>query len=453
MVSALLSCSLMCGAAPVAWANQTQTAEDTIASASAELTRLNQMAEMSEYDLISTSISLDQTRQLIADLDAHIAKSAQDLESAKRNLSRFVTEDYKTGSATLLDILLNSVSMDDFVSRIVYANKFAELHRASITQVETIHADLLQKRAALAQALADKEHYIDEQSKRLAAANDATEAAQMFYDQLPSDVQQAIDAEAEVNHLESVQASLVILEEIAQQEGIEIQDLLPDTEVNPAASVAAPSQGADAEASANVGENAGENTSENAGALPLPEPTVTADLSNVDLGAIASEVFGSVNADAGVTQGDAATARATTGGDATGSTATAGTATSGPVDTSELLSRAYELLGSGYQYSGYNWTGSTSDSAFTCSGVVDYALGRDSQSSSPESLYEEVGGNLTTNVDNLNAGDLVFYGYGDREVGHVGVYVGDGYVLDSIPEGGVGIRPVDYMDVVGGGSL
>lgn len=122
-------------------------------------------------------------------------------------------------------------------------------------------------------------------------------------------------------------------------------------------------------------------------------------------------------------------------------------------DSSDMLSRVYSLLGSGYQYSGYNYTGDTSTSSFTCSGVVDYGLGRDSRSSSPETLYEEVGSNITTDVSSLQPGDLVFYSYGDREVGHVAVYIGDGQVIDSIPNGGVQVRDVDYMEVVGGGSL
>ena len=122
-------------------------------------------------------------------------------------------------------------------------------------------------------------------------------------------------------------------------------------------------------------------------------------------------------------------------------------------DYSSLVSAAMGMIGSGYQYSGYTETGDTSTSAYTCSGVVDAALGRPSQSSYPESLYDEVGSNMTSDISALNEGDLVFYSYGDREVGHVGIYIGDGQIVDSAPNGGVAVRDVDYMDFVGGGSL
>jgi cell wall-associated NlpC family hydrolase len=118
-----------------------------------------------------------------------------------------------------------------------------------------------------------------------------------------------------------------------------------------------------------------------------------------------------------------------------------------------LVAQAYSIIGSGYQWSGYTWTGSVSSSAFTCSGVVDFAMGLPTNSSTPEGLFEAVGSNLVTSVDALSYGDLVFYTYGGRYPGHVGIYVGGGQIIDSIPNGGVAVRDVDYMDFIGGGPI
>lgn len=119
-----------------------------------------------------------------------------------------------------------------------------------------------------------------------------------------------------------------------------------------------------------------------------------------------------------------------------------------------FVSRAYSIIGAGYQYSGYTWTGSTYDSAFTNSGVVDYARGMPSRSSSPETLYAEVGSLLVTNADQLCYGDLVFYASAGRYPGHVGIYIGGGAIIDSIPNGGVSIRSVDYIaSFIGGGPI
>ena len=111
------------------------------------------------------------------------------------------------------------------------------------------------------------------------------------------------------------------------------------------------------------------------------------------------------------------------------------------------------ISGSGYQWSGYNWTGDKSTSSFTCSGVVDFWLGYKSRAHSPET-YRDLVGNLTTNVSALSPGDLVFYSYDGRYPGHVGVYIGDGQMIDSRPGSGVAIRSVNSMSgFMGGGSL
>lgn len=123
-------------------------------------------------------------------------------------------------------------------------------------------------------------------------------------------------------------------------------------------------------------------------------------------------------------------------------------------EAATLVDRAFSIIGSAYSWSGYSWSGSPSGSAFTCSGVVDYALGRGSHSSSPETLYAEVGSNMVYDTSQLNYGDVVFYAFGGRyPTGHTGIYIGDGLIIDSIPNGGVQIRDVSYMTFVGGGPI
>ena len=124
----------------------------------------------------------------------------------------------------------------------------------------------------------------------------------------------------------------------------------------------------------------------------------------------------------------------------------------GATDVSSFVSAAYGIIGSGYSWSGYNWTGSVGSSWFTCSGVVDYALGRPPRARSPETLYAEVGSAMVHSTGALNYGDLVFYASGGRYPGHVGIYIGGGQIIDAIP-GGVAIRNVNYMNFIGGGPI
>lgn len=120
---------------------------------------------------------------------------------------------------------------------------------------------------------------------------------------------------------------------------------------------------------------------------------------------------------------------------------------------SAMVSRALSVVGSGYRWSGYVWTGSTSSSAFTCSGLVDFALGLPTNSNSPESYFGSVP-YITSDASALNYGDLVFYTYAGRYPGHVGIYIGGGQIVDSCPGGGVQIRSVYYPGTfIGGGPI
>ncbi|WP_133119509.1 NlpC/P60 family protein [Bifidobacterium primatium] len=118
---------------------------------------------------------------------------------------------------------------------------------------------------------------------------------------------------------------------------------------------------------------------------------------------------------------------------------------------SDFVKRALAVIGSGYQPSGYVWTGSTSTSSFTCSGLVDFALGYPSNSNWPEKYYAMVS-NKTTDISQLKYGDLVFFHYAGRSPGHVGIYLGNGMMVDSAPGGGVQVRGIG-SSFMGGGTL
>lgn len=115
--------------------------------------------------------------------------------------------------------------------------------------------------------------------------------------------------------------------------------------------------------------------------------------------------------------------------------------------------------GGGYQpanvvSAGYNYIG-TPYSVLDCSGFTSAAYG-----DCGYYLYHQSGvqyntvaskGNLV-GADSLVPGNLVFYARGGS-IYHVGLYIGDGYVIDSIPNGGVQVRSLYFCDgFCGGGS-
>jgi cell wall-associated NlpC family hydrolase len=81
----------------------------------------------------------------------------------------------------------------------------------------------------------------------------------------------------------------------------------------------------------------------------------------------------------------------------------------------------------------YVW-GASGPSSFDCSGLVTYCLrqagsttGRlNAQGFSENSRWEKI-----SSMDNMEIGDLIFYSGNGRRVGHVGVYIGDGRMIDA----------------------
>lgn len=115
--------------------------------------------------------------------------------------------------------------------------------------------------------------------------------------------------------------------------------------------------------------------------------------------------------------------------------------------------------GGGYQpasvvSAAYNYIG-TPYSVLDCSGLTSAAYG-----DCGYSIYHQSGVQYNTVVSKGNLvgagglvpGNLVFYARGGA-IYHVGIYIGGGYIIDSIPNGGVQVRDLYFCDgFCGGGS-
>ncbi len=86
------------------------------------------------------------------------------------------------------------------------------------------------------------------------------------------------------------------------------------------------------------------------------------------------------------------------------------------------------LLYKGYSY---RWGGMSPATGFDCSGFANYVCSQNGVSlhRSAQEIYSNDG--VAVSKDELQPGDLLFFGYGAYSVTHVGIYIGDGQMIHA----------------------
>lgn len=408
-----LGLALTAGLCPApAVAETSAELQQQLDSVSEQLYSLYSAAEQAGNDLATVTSNLNDTKAQIEQTIADIAEEEAQLAAYQDELGELVSTQYKSGGSTsIVTLLLSSGSFTDLISNLHYADKAAQHKQGVITAARELKDSLEQNRQALEEQKSEQEKLVADQQVKTEAAQAAANEAQEYYNQLSDELKEQIAAEEEAARQAAEARAAELAAQQAAQQAAEQQEQQ--------------ASGGDASGATDSGDTS----------------TATEEGTSPDT----SDEVEQPSHDTGASDDDVDDTPAGGGSDVSPSGPTA--------SASNLVARAQSVIGSGYSYTGYNWTGSTSSSWFTCSGLVDYALGLPSWSNSPESLYGKVA-YITTDVSQLQYGDLVFFASGGRWCGHVGIYIGGGEMIDSIPGSGVGYRTLDYIGgFIGGGPI
>ena len=410
-----LSFVLALGSCPVSATAATSAELQTqLEAATKQLNTLCAAAEQAGNDLATVTSELEDTKAQIKQTQSDIEEEQKQLEANQSELGSLVSDQYKTGGASVVTLLLSSASFSSLISNVHYADKAAEHQQNMITETRALRESLEQKKTDLEEQQKKQENLVSEQQKKSDAANAAVAEAQGYYDQLSTEVKQKIAEEEEAARKkaeEEARAQAAAVQQQAQQSGNN-----------------GGSSGGNSGSTGNGGSSSGNSSSGN-----------------------------SSSGNSGSGGSSSGTGSSTSGGSSSGGSSSGGASVAPSGSASAMVQRAYSVIGSGYSYTGYKWTGSTSTSWFTCSGLVDYAMGYGPWSNSPATFRSKVR-HLTYDVNSLSYGDLVFFKSGSR-ISHVGIFIGSGKMIDSIPGAGVGIRSItyiagsDYRDFAGGGPI
>lgn len=109
---------------------------------------------------------------------------------------------------------------------------------------------------------------------------------------------------------------------------------------------------------------------------------------------------------------------------------------------SDILDRAFSLIGTPYRFGG-----KSERTGFDCSGFVGYLFREEAGISLPRSTRELINMDVPlVSKDDLQPGDLIFFNNRGRgRVSHAGIYIGDGQFIHSASRRGGGVR-VDRLD-------
>lgn len=378
------------------------TASDLQAKLEAAQSRLDslydQAGQISEelngtkVNLANTEAQIEESNQKIASTEADIKAKEAELVQRRAKLGDSVAQDYKTGGVNFLSIILNSGSFDDFVSRVYYADKISSQQAGDIQATKDLQASLENQKVSLEatktqleQQKQDQTDLLGQQQAQQDQLSASVSEAESYVNGLDADVKARLAEEEQARAAEQSQAASAGQAEVA-------------TTVNNALNNAAGNSdgGNNGGTSNNGGGNNGGGTSNNGG-----------------------------NNGGGTTSKPSNPSKPSSGG-----------TTSKPQGSSSarqaVLDAAYSMIGSRYVYGACDPVGRK----FDCSGFTMYCF---SKAGISLDHYSESQAARTAKkpVSQLLPGDLVWH------PGHVGIYAGNGMIIDAGNERvGVSLRPL-----------
>ena len=202
IVAGVATIAIMAACLPVGMAQATpaqlkDSSNVSIEQAAQRLVELSSQSESAALDLGSideqiatTKLQIDETQQLLE-------STQQDLESAKKALTATVSETYRNGSVSYLEVLLGSTSFDDFSSRLSMLDRVAYNRASAIETVNTLQQQLTDQQNTLNQKLSEQESLKEQQQERTQTIDTSVNAAQTLVESLDYNTLQAVSERAE----------------------------------------------------------------------------------------------------------------------------------------------------------------------------------------------------------------------------------------------------------------
>ena len=229
--------------APVALASP----QSELAEVSAQLETYGAELEELQGDLATKTTELEDTEYKIGEKQANIKTTTEELANAKAVLGARMRSSYKSGTSSLLGVILGADSIDDIVSRIYYMDKVAQSDAEAIEEVRTLEDRLKSEMKDLENTKKNQEKAVDELQTQVDEYSAKVSEARSYYEALDAQVQAELAAQQEAEENARIQAALDAAEEQQRQEETVAQreqelEQQTDTEEEPAPTTQQPAE-------------------------------------------------------------------------------------------------------------------------------------------------------------------------------------------------------------------
>ena len=459
VISAALAASMIATGVPATAlaAESTASLQARIADARAHFDELALASAEVGESLNDTRFALDQTRENIGVVNGQVEATQAELDEARDILAERVAANYRAGTRSLLDMVMGSSTIEEFVGAIYYADKVAESDAKAIETVKTAEAQLQEQKASLEQLEQSQIDLVAQQEQQVAALEEAEAEQAAYIKGLDSQLRQQIEEQraAEIAAQQAAAARALAAQQTQatlpapldwQSEAAKKQEAAPKADDAKADDAKASEDGAKAAApEAEKAPESAQEQEENAAPAPeaqpaeqpapaeepapaeqpvpaeqpapVEEPAPAEQPAPAEEPAPTEQPAEVVEEPAPVVE-EAAPAEDQSGGDASATDDA----------RSAILAAAYSQLGVPYVY------GAESPGvALDCSGFTQYCYS-EAGIDIPHSSVAQASMADKTSIDDLQAGDLVFWegtAGGSASGSHVAIYLGDGQIIHA----------------------
>lgn len=207
LASAALALTLCALPATEARAETSEELQQRVNDAYAQLQSYTAELELASGQLQNVTDELEQTRAQIEQTEQDISEKEQEIAEGQQAIADRISDTYKHGGTTLVDVVLGSSNFEELFSNILYANRIADYDAQLVEEVKTARDELAQKKAELAEQEQTQQQLVTDQQARVNDVNARVAQQQSYYEGLDDELkEQLANEEAQRIAQEAAQA-------------------------------------------------------------------------------------------------------------------------------------------------------------------------------------------------------------------------------------------------------